>query len=144
MEGGRVRSFNLLGRFREPDGVADGVFGNDITAGAASANGDVFEMNFFLGFPQAWGGLEVDFHGIGRAGFGGVGRKVEDSGTRFAFREVVFLVSGNAADGEVFCEDGSGFAVAINHAIGEGVGFVAVKEVDMKDIFSKEGFVADF
>lgn len=34
-------------------------------------------------------------------------------------------------------------AVSVDHTVGQGVGFRAIEDVDVQDVFTKEGFAAD-
>ena len=130
--------------FGEADDIADGVFCDDIAAATAAAHGEVFEEDFFLQLAEAGGGLEVDFDGVDFAALSGAAGNVEDAGAGLALGEVVFFIAGHAADGKAFGEGGAGLAIAINDTVGQGVGLGAVIDVDVEDVFPKEGFVADF
>lgn len=128
---------------RHTDDVADGVLGNDVTTGAATADGEILKEDFFFDLAEAGRGLEVDFHRVGFAALGRVAGNVEDAGAGLAFGQVVFLIAGHAAGGEVLGERGARLAVAIDHAVGQRVRLGSVEDVDVQNILTEEGFVAD-
>ena len=120
------------------------MLGDDVAAGAAAAHGELLEVDFFLLFAEAGCGLEVDLYGIDLAALGGVAGEVEDAGAGFTFGQVILLIAGHATGGEVLGQGGAGLTVAVNHAVGEGVGLGAVEDVDMENVLTEEGLVADF
>ena len=75
-----------------------GVLGDDVAAGAAALDVELFEGELDLEVAEAGGFAEVDDHGGGGAFLVGVGVEVENAGALGAQGEVVDLAAGDAAD----------------------------------------------
>ncbi len=128
--------------FGGADDFFDSVFGDEVSAGGASFDAEFGEVERADEVAHAEFRLEVDEEHLGGAFLVGfVDGEVEDSGAGFAFGEEVFLVAGDAADGEAFGEDGSVATVAVDHGVDEVLIFA--EEGDAHGFLADEDFFGD-
>ena len=115
------------------------VVGNDVAHRLPSLDGDAAEIFFDEWRFQTGLRFEHDFQDFGFAV--GIGAEPHHLGARCALCEVVFLVAGNACDGETFHVVKTLFAVAVYDVV-DGACVVALEYVEVENVFTDKHLLA--
>ena len=119
--------------------LGNGVLGNQVTARAASLDGQACKIPFQLGLFETLLGPKIDSHRLGLSVV--VHGEPEDSGFRGAGGDVVLLVAGYGGDIKALGVVGRALAFAVDDVV-DGSFVASVEHAGVEKVLTKEGLVA--